>query len=389
MLSRRRLLQLFLPALTPSGRNLAAEEACIPRPYLQNVRPDRASICWTSSEPEGLVISCAGGESQPYPPLVRTTEITLPQRDRLFLNEAVAHGLTPDAEYAYALTSNPSERFRFRTPSARSIRVIVFGDSGSGSEAQLRLVPWMLTEAPDLALHTGDLAYPIGTQDAYRSFYFAPYRDLMPSVPFYPCPGNHDYADDRADTYRAFMRVPEDSVPADGAGLYYSFDWGQAHFVSLDTNEPLWAAVSSSGRMLAWLDEDLKGSQACWKIVFFHHTPYATGNHEGETTAELVQRFVVPILERRGVRLVFAGHEHNYQRSHPLRGGAVDREGGAIFVTTGGGGGGLYPAPPSPLQAVGHSEHHFVSVQIEGDRIQVRAIGLDGRQLDSFSLAAG
>jgi hypothetical protein len=388
MLSRRRLLQLLLPALAPSGRNLAAEEAGVPQPYLQDVRSDRASICWTSAEPGGAVVICAGGESQPYPPLIRTTEITLPQRDRLFLNEAVAEGLTPGAEYAYALTSNPGERFRFRTPSAGPIRLIVFGDSGSGSEEQLGLVPRMLVETPDLALHTGDLAYPLGTQDAYRSFYFTPYRDMMPSVPFYPCPGNHDYIDDRADAYRAFMRVPEDSVPAEGAGLYYSFDWGEAHFVSLDPNAPLWAAASGSGRMLAWLDEDLKGSKARWKIPFFHHTPYATGNHEGETTADLVHRFVVPILERRGVRLVFAGHEHSYQRSHPLRGGALDTENGTVYVTTGGGGGGLYPAPPSPLQAVGYSEHHFVSAQIEGDRMHVRAIGLDGTQLDAFSLNA-
>ncbi len=388
MLSRRRLLQLILPAAVPSGWRLGAEDRGGGWPYLQNVGSDRASICWMGVEPGTATVESVGEKPLSRPPQIRTTEITLPQRDRLFLNEAVVDGLTPGEEYLYSVSEGGAKRFRFRTPATGSARLIVFGDSGSGSEEQQLLASRMLSEKPDLALHTGDLAYPIGTQDAYRALYFAPYRDLMSSTPFYPCLGNHDYVDDAPDAYRALMRVPSETVPAEGLGLYYSFDWGETHFVSLDTNAPLSCAAGGSGDMLNWLDGDLQRSKARWKIVFFHHAPYATGNHEEETQPELVRRFVVPILERHGVRLVFAGHEHSYQRTHPLRGGVVEPLGGTVYVTTGGGGGGLYPAPASPLQAVGRSEHHFVTVEIDGDRLEVRTAGLDGTLLDSFSVTA-
>lgn len=269
----------------------------------------------------------------------------------------------------------------------RGTKLVAFGDSGSGSDEQRQLARWMAREEPSLAIHTGDLAYPLGTRQAYQDLYFAPYRELMSCTPFYPCPGNHDYVDDGADDYRALMRVPVEGVPEADRGLYYSFDWGEAHFASLDTNDPLWQAVERKGPMLRWLEADLARSDALWKIAFFHHTPYATGPHEGSPAGEMVRRHLVPVLEKHGVQVVFAGHEHSYQRSHPIRGGVVDAARGILYITTGGGGGGLYPAPPALFQARGLSAYHFVCAEIEGPRMHLRALGLEGEQLDAFTLS--
>ena len=322
----------------------------------------------------------------------RVSAIAPAETSPLYLHEAVIDGLAPGAEYLYGISADRSlvadGKFRFRTPASGPMKFIVFGDSGTGLDEQLQLVPRMLLERADLALHTGDLAYPVGTLDAYRNYYFSPYRELMSSIPFYPCPGNHDYADDRPDAYRALMRVPTETVTSGGRGLYYSFDWGEVHFVSLDTNEPLARSADGDGAMLDWLDADLRGSRSRWKIAFFHHTPYGTGRYATAFTTGLVRRLVVPILERNGVQVVFAGHEHNYQCSHPIRDGAIDTARGTVYITTGGGGGGLYPIVPAPLLAAGLPVYHFVSVEIDGDRLYLRAIDQDGGQLDAVTLEA-
>ncbi len=392
MLSRRTFLQAIFPALTVAHRRLGAAEQTAGAPYLQDVCPDRATICWTSAEPETSTVVYTKGDVMHLASQVRVSAIAPPQSDPLYLHEAVIDELAPGAEYSYGISADRSlfadGKFRFRTPASGPIKFIVFGDSGTGLDEQLQLAPRMLLERPDLALHTGDLAYPVGTLDAYRNYYFSPYREMMSSIPFYPCPGNHDYADDRPDAYRALMRVPIQTVPGEGRGLYYSFDWGDAHFVSLDTNEPLERAAEGNGSMLDWLDADLRRSRSRWKIVFFHHTPYGTGRYATAFTTGLVRRLLVPILERNGVQVVFAGHEHNYQRSHAIRDGAIDAARGTVYITTGGGGGGLYPVVPGPLQAVGLTVYHFVSVEIDGDRLYLRAIGPDGGQLDAVTLQA-
>jgi uncharacterized protein (TIGR03437 family) len=97
---------------------------------------------------------------------------------------------------------------------------------------------------------------------------------------------------------------------------------------------------------------------------------------------------VLPILERHGVQLVLGGHEHGYQRSFPLRDGAVvDSGSGAVYIITGGGGGGLYSIGTSPISAIGKSVHHYLRGEVRGSRLTVTAIDIDGAEIESLTLA--
>jgi hypothetical protein len=139
--------------------------------------------------------------------------------------------------------------------------------------------------------------------------------------------------------------------------------------------------------MLAWLENDLRSTRAFWRIVFFHHPPYATGLNQGDIHCSWAREKIVPILERYGVQVVFSGHEHAYHRSHPVRDNTLATSGdGTLYITSGGGGAGLYPVYAHPLLALSQSSHHYIRTEMRGARLTLRAIGVDGNEIDNVTL---
>jgi len=364
-------------------------------PYLQDVREDRAAILWTTTgtdgvgsvrcaSPAGTIVS-ANSSVTAFPPEVTAMAAVFYQ------HQAALSQLTPGTDYACRVVLDgvaTGPELRLRTASSGPFRFLVFGDSGDGAPAQAGLAQEMLAENANLVLHTGDLAYQNGTFQQYEDYYFRVYASLMRRVPFFPVPGNHDYETGQAAAFRAGHSLPAGGVPPAGRGLYYSFDWSNVHFVALDTNISLINALAGTGRMLDWLESDLSRNRLPWTIVFFHHTAFPTNHHLGDPTCGLVRLHVVPILERHGVQLVLAGHEHNYQRTKTHNGDFRDDAVGAVYLTTGGGGATLHPILPNPLLVVAASESHYLRIDVSGLQMKVQAVRPDGSLIDSFSLTA-
>jgi 3',5'-cyclic AMP phosphodiesterase CpdA len=215
------------------------------------------------------------------------------------------------------------------------------------------------------------------------------YPFLLGNIPFFPVPGNHEYETDAAAPYVTMHAVPTRTVPAEDAGRYYSFDWGNAHFVCLDSNLPLERAARGQGQMLAWLDSDLRQTNQLWRIAVVHHAPYATGVNAGDPISALVRQRVVPILENNGVQLVLSGHEHTYQRTQPLRSGAIAPAAtGVVYLASGGGGAGLYPQTSGPLTAFSRTAYHYLRVQVNEAALTVQAIDDNGQIFDTLALRA-
>ena len=288
------------------------------------------------------------------------------------------------------LASDPAE-FRFRTaPAAQSERFsfLAFGDSGACSSEQQTLAQSMAAEKNvAMAVHVGDLAYPDGTFAEFDAAYYGMNAPLMSRIPFFATPGNHEYDTESASPYLAGIVAPESGVPAAGLGRYYSFNWANAHFVSLDSNL---LGTSGAAAMLAWLDADLAAVDLYWRIVFLHHTPYPTGFHVGDATCAAVQELVNPIVERHGVQLVLAGHEHAYERSYPLAGNqpVESSERSTTYVVTGGGGGALESVGSSVQCECSVQAFHYLRVDVDGESLTVTAIGLDGGEIDQFTIGA-
>ena len=365
------------------------------RPALQRLHGRAGTLVWTTLEPGNAVLELSGPSSTEI--IRATTTVFRPEQTALqyqyYQHQADFTELTPGAEYNYrvlidGIEAVPGENLHFRAPAQGEFRFLVFGDSGWDGRSQRQIAALMQTERPNLVLVTGDLGYPVGTYAYYESNYFDYYAGLLKSVPFFPCPGNHDYQGDVLQSYLAMNVVPHEGVPETDRGRYYSFDWGNTHFVSLDSMAGLFEAAESDGLMLDWLERDLRATRKFWRVVFFHHPPWAAGPNENDTMCILAREHIVPILERYGVQLVFNGHEHSYQRTEPILGGQVVRHGeGIVYITTGGGGAVLYPVFASHRVAAGASLYHYLRAENRGFTMSIRAVGEDGLEIDRITLA--
>jgi hypothetical protein len=184
-------------------------------------------------------------------------------------------------------------------------RFAVIGDSGTGEPPQYQIAQLMLGyrgEFPfNVTLMLGDNIYGGKSPDDFKKKFEDPYAQLVSAgVKFYASLGNHDDSNERF--YKPFNM--------DGA-RYYSFKLGNAEFFALDSN------YMDPGQ-LDWLDKQLAGSRATWKICFFHHPLYSDGKTHGPDLD--LRKQLEPIFLARGVNLVLSGHDHCYERIKPQKG---------------------------------------------------------------------
>jgi uncharacterized protein (TIGR03437 family) len=367
-------------------------------PYLQDVRDDRATVMWAArGAGAGRVrYGKAGDEVRTAP----STVSILPRErtglaETLYLHRAVLEGLEGGARYRYTVLLDGEEvaapgETSFVTPGGSVSRFLVIGDTGDGQAAQRRLAGRLAAEHAEVLLHTGDIAYWDGTFLQFEERFFGIYASILTRMALFTTPGNHDYGEQDAFPYRTLFAPSTDGVPAEGRQRYYSFDWGNAHFAVVDTNTPLERAVEGTGRMLAWLEHDLRLTRQPLRIVLLHHTPFPASAHkENDLVSALVRQYVTPVVERAAVHLVLAGHEHVYQRTHPRFQGVFSPDGvGTVYVTTGGGGSQHYDPQRQPFAAAAMGGSHALRLETGPASIRLEAFGPDSQVFDRAVISA-
>ncbi|MFN7541914.1 MAG: metallophosphoesterase [Acidobacteriota bacterium] len=344
MLTRRQFLFSLLAGNIP----LQASSSIL-GPWLQDLQPRSATLLWCGRPEDNLLRWEMNGQEF----RLNGQPTTLADGRQIFRCRVP---LEP--------TSRPDNDLCF----------LALGDSGTGSEEQSRLFQRLEAEPADLLLHTGDLAYPLATDQTLEDLYIRPYARLMSRIPFYPCPGNHDAAIS-LDAYLRWHSLPDPAdVPAADRGRYYCFQSQGVDFYVLDSNDALWEGQ----RMLQWLDRQLAASRAFWRIALFHHPPYTGGKHAADETCRLAAAQLAPRLEAARVPLVLNGHEHSYQRF---------ARASTAYVVSGGGGAGLYSPGQHPDRVTASELHHYVRGQVNGSRLHLAAIGLNGERIDEFTLS--
>jgi hypothetical protein len=243
-----------------------------------------------------------------------------------------------------------------------SVRFAVIGDGGTGQRAQYETAATMADAHAlfpfEFVLMAGDNIYGAQGPADFVLKFERPYAKLLErGVKFYASLGNHDNPNQRF--YKLFNM---------GGERYYSFKHRNTRFFALDSNYV-------DRRQLDWIERELRNSNDDWKICFFHHPIYSSGGRHG---SDLELRVVLePLFVRHGVRVVFAGHDHFYERIKPQQG---------IHYFVSGAAGQLRPGDirAGGFTAKGFArDRHFVLVEIHGDNLHFQAISRDGQTVDS------
>ena len=135
-----------------------------------------------------------------------------------------------------------------------------------------------------------------------------------------------------------------------------------------------------SPAQVEWLQKELAASKARWKIAYMHHPLYSSGERHG---SEIDLRVLIePLFLKHGVDVVFAGHDHFYERLKPQKGIYYITQGGSAKLRRGN------IRDNSALTAKGFdTDNSFIVVEIAGDKMFFETISRMGQTVDSGSIA--
>jgi predicted phosphodiesterase len=246
-----------------------------------------------------------------------------------------------------------------------SVRFAVIGDMGTGGGKQYdvaqRMVEYRRTFPFDFVIMLGDNIYGRKSPDDLAKKFETPYKALLDAgVQFYAALGNHDDTNERF--YKFFNMNGQ---------LYYTFTKGNIRFFVLDTNY-------MDPKQLAWLEKELPNAGSDWKICYFHHPMYSSGAFHSSSTE--LRLLLEPLFVKYGIQVVFAGHEHVYERIKPQKG---------IYYFTEGASGELRAGnlKQTDFKAVGFDkDRSFMLIEISGDELYFQAISRTGVTVDSGTI---
>jgi calcineurin-like phosphoesterase family protein len=253
-------------------------------------------------------------------------------------------------------------------PAQSRVRFPLVGDCGTGDRDQIGIAKQMFEahrqSAFDFAVAVGDNIYPNGSARYFTKHFEQPFAPLLKErVSFHAVLGNHDVQEGRQDQ----CQYPLFNM---GGRNYYTVKQGDGllDLFMLDSTD-------CDAAQIGWVEQQLKGSTARWKLAVLHHPLYSSGKKHGSDLN--LRRKLEPLFVRYGVNAVFSGHDHIYERTVPQQ--------GIHYFVTGAGGdtrrGGV--DLKSPFRAASFDEdNHFMLLEAEQNQISFQAISETGTIID-------
>lgn len=369
------------------------------RPYLQSAIADSLTVLWRTNEGTNAKLAFKQPEESKWSFVSGQTRKT---NTGIIENEVALKSLIPNTAYQYRIYTDDvllleQDSLYFRSPINAQDSVFSFfavGDIGEAVEDEgtpdklgQALIPFV--DSLNFGLLLGDIIYPDGRSEDYDTNLFQYFGEVFPYVPVFTVLGNHDWHEPE-ENYMKEWKLP-------GNEHYYSFDYGNVHFIGLDTKN---GELYNYNEQVAWFQSDLATSkkQFDWIIVFLHHNGKScTYKNDYEGVVSLY-----PIFDEYGVDLVLNGHAHTYERLNPMngKGEIVDQSEGFTSITVGSGGKlrgiGTDPKPfvPNPdsckypgLVATYTHDWAFLNLEISGKQLKGTAITTkDLKQVDRFEI---
>ncbi len=368
----------------PCGAAAPPAEGFLKGPYLQNPTQAAITIMWASERKADATVIYGVGKADvkaegaptvqkidfPGTPYVDKGKVVYPPAQTEYVYTMTLTKLKPGTTYCYTVELGGEKSggtFTTVPKNTKKFSFIAYGDSRSNPTAHGAVAGNFRRHDPAFILHMGDL---VGS-GAYREYgreFFEPLDDIIRYVPIWLARGNHEGS---AVAYKQLFTLPRDE-------LTYSFDYGNAHFACLDSND-----FSGQVKMLEWLEKDLAASKARWKIVYYHEPTYDFGSHRSRWGRE----DFAPVFRKHGVDISLSGHSHVYERFRPMYTPGENDNHPITYFVTGGGGAGLYSVQASKLLASSSREFHYVLFTIEGDTLTGRTITAAGKTIDTFTIS--
>jgi len=271
-------------------------------------------------------------------------------------------------------------------------------------------------EVPDFKflLSTGDQV-DMGSNLKLWSFFANNASDTLMSKPLMPTAGNHESmsgSEFALDQNFVLSNVPEQDTTE---GVYYSFDYNNAHFAILNSNN-LNEDEGLSDDQIEWLKADMNASDAEWKFVAIHKAPYSNGSHFDDDDVIEIRKQLSTLMPELDIDMVFQGHDHVYLRTDAMANNKVVKSEtqeitsngktytakvdpqGTIYTITGCAGVKYYIPKDNALtdelfpraEAIVTCElPTFASIRIEGNKLFFDAYNVDGSNavgIDSFAI---
>jgi hypothetical protein len=354
---------------------------------------------------EGKVQYAEVSDSKPFPQNATVIEAEMAELvtnlGNMNIHSVTLTGLKPGTHYVYQVSDGEgwSEAHTFSTEAAKAseFKFLVFGDSQSINYETWRTTLHQAYQAnPEAAFFTnvGDLV-DVGQDYAHWDAWFNAAQGVIDTIPAMPLTGNHENYTPERSFSRPVLFTAQLKVPVNGPESLkrqvYSFDYGDVHFIMLDsqTGEQAQFVPEMLETQKNWLEQDLAATDKKWKIVFLHKPPYH--NKVGGANTSIKKAFA-PILDKYHVDVVFAGHEHDYARTYPIYDDQVvdSTDQGTIYVTTGRSGTKTYnDTTPSEWDSFFYNpldEPNYLVVEMKNSILNVKAYKQSGVLIDDWSI---
>jgi hypothetical protein len=307
-------------------------------------------------------------------------------------------GLTPSTTYNYRVGShnNWSDWQELTTEGldTTSFKAIIFGDSQSSDYAvwkQTAQTAWSKNKDASFFINMGDLVDIGSHYDQWKSW-FDGAKGMIDTIPVAPLSGNHENYLPGGTFSPAFLYLELFNLPMNGPddlkGQAYSFDYGDVHFVVLDSQAEELDKFQPDLLMKqkTWLEQNLKATAKPWKILLIHRGLFS---HPDVANLNELGKAFVPILDQYHVDLVFTAHIHTYGRTTPLLNGNA-AEKGTVYISTGRSGDKTWSdskqKPSEVVYDTALDMPNYLTLETTGNTLKVTNIKQDGTLIDQFVL---
>jgi hypothetical protein len=287
--------------------------------------------------------------------------------------------LKPGTTYRYRVGGEGhwSPTYTFTTPGAPgsfdTFTMAIAGDSRGTYEDWRQVVAKMAAHDPDLYLFSGDMVNR-GENAAEWLAWWGATGDTFARKVIVPAHGNHEMLSAH---YFAQFSLPNNEQ-------WFAIDYGSATIVSL--NDTVTRGDDLTVAEPAYLRQVFGASKAAWRVAMHHRAAYSACEAHGSTMP--VREAFAPVFDELGVDLVFAGHNHLYERSKPLRADQVVEPGkGTVYYVTGGAGAPLYPETrQEPFTASLAVVEHYLIAEFGPTSVTITARDLADNVIDKVTL---